>query len=519
MKLLKILFKYLSPAPILLTISFILSQYLHNIDELFLMELVGPLLAAIILSLFFLALFIFLMKDRIRGAIFNCFLVWLFFCYEEVVYLLGKKYPLPIDWNYLVFPAWLAILIFLFFLIKKTKKNLLSLNKFLLVTAIFAVLIPLLGIVEYESQRLSQVKVKSPLTLPGTDQADLKYGLPDIYYIIPDSYTSEAVFEKYMNYNQTAFIRSLEKKGFYVPPQSTSNYPKTPLSLASTLNMEYLDYLSEYKDSADQTIIRPLINDNNVKRFLAGFGYKYYQMGGWWVTNSNPLADRNFMPRGTIASFSPFSYLILQATMLNPFLTILPPGQIVGNSYVDVKNRNDYQFETLPEIARLPGPKFIFAHILSPHLPYIYGKNCETVIKAETAKKTDEENYTDQANCLSIKLEEVIDRIISNSAKPPVILIQSDEGTPFIRYRLRPKNDWRKASDEQLKEKFPIFSAYYLPGVSTSTLYSSISSVNSFRVILNQYFSLKLPLLPDKNYIFSNKKSLYEFIDVTEKVR
>jgi len=113
----------------------------------------------------------------------------------------------------------------------------------------------------------------------------------------------------------------------------------------------------------------------------------------------------------------------------------------------------------------------------------------------------------------------MVDQIIKNSKTPPIILIQSDEGVPYLRYELPAADDWGAASDDLIKEKFPIFSAYYLPGVSTATLYLSISNVNSFRIILNQYFSAGLPLLADQNYIFPNLQNLYQFIDESAKLK
>ena len=49
------------------------------------------------------------------------------------------------------------------------------------------------------------------------------------------------------------------------------------------------------------------------------------------------------------------------------------------------------------------------------------------------------------------------------------------------------------------KARVAILNAYLLPGGEES-LYPSISPVNSFRVILNEYFGHGLPLLPDKSY-------------------
>lgn len=71
----------------------------------------------------------------------------------------------------------------------------------------------------------------------------------------------------------------------------------------------------------------------------------------------------------------------------------------------------------------------------------------------------------------------------------------------------------------KLKEKFPIIAAYYLPGVSKSELYPEITPVNSFRIIFNLYFHTNLSLLPDKNYIFPDANHLYNFQDVTDKVK
>jgi hypothetical protein len=519
MKSLKKFGQYLLPAPFFLAGSFILVLYLHNIGELFPRELLTPFLAALIFSTIFLIFFSYLLKDKIKGTIFSSFFIILFFSYGEVVLFLTDKIPARIPADDLVFPLWIIIWLILFRLIKKTKKTLLPLNKFLLLLSIFAILIPLLGVSRYEIKRWQQPKAISPLILPSVNQADFKNGEPDIYYIIPDSYASTAVLKKYLNYDQSAFVKDLEKKGFYVPTQATSNYPKTSLSVASTLNMEYLDYLSEYKNSSDQTAVMPLINNSNVKKFLGNFGYKYYQLGASLVTPYNPDADRNFILPAKWVNLDQFSDILLKSTMLSPLIISLPPGKIIGTSDTDVKNQNEYQFTMLPEIAKLPGPKFVFAHLLSPHLPYIYGRNCEILTKAETEKMTDDENFANQTACTSLKLEKMVDQIIKNSKTPPIILIQSDEGVPYLRYELPTADDWGAANDNLIKEKFPIFSAYYLPGVSTATLYSSISNVNSFRIILNQYFSAGLPILPDKNYIFPNLQNLYQFTDVTAKVR
>jgi len=60
---------------------------------------------------------------------------------------------------------------------------------------------------------------------------------PDVYYIILDAYPSSDFLRRRNKFDNSAFIDGLEKRGFYVADDSTSNYPLTLPSKASSLNM------------------------------------------------------------------------------------------------------------------------------------------------------------------------------------------------------------------------------------------------------------------------------------------
>ena len=70
----------------------------------------------------------------------------------------------------------------------------------------------------------------------------------------------------------------------------------------------------------------------------------------------------------------------------------------------------------------------------------------------------------------------------------------------------------------QLDQKFSIFAAYYLPGVDASELYPTMSSVNTFRLILDLYFDADLPLLPDRAWIHRDKHHPFDLTDVTDRL-
>jgi len=509
-------------APALFAVSFVLAIYLANIGEVTAKLLPLPLAAAAGFAVLATLIFCLAWRDRVKGAIFASIFTVLFFSYGSAHYLLAKwnapSYLAILKNDYSLLPVWLAIMAVSFFLIARTSKNLLALAKFFLAVSFFSVLIPLPVIANYEIQRIEN-GIESASSLPKANLSGTK-DLPDIYYLLPDSYSASSVIKKYFGYDNGQFVDYLQKKGFYVPSYPTSNYPKTFLSLASTLNMEYLDGLSKYKNSSDQTITAPLIKNNTAMLFLQGLGYKYYQLGSWWdPTNINPNADANFIIENEhTANIGDFNSAIIKSTMLQPVASRLLAGVSIGVSDEDKRARILYQFDKLPQVAKLTGPKFVFAHIIAPHEPYVFGPNCELIGSKDRQGKTDEQNYDAQVSCINIKLESTIDSILSDYKDPkrqPVILIQSDEGAPFLRNRTTPTDSWGKASDDLLRQKFPIFSAYYLPGLAKPPLYPTVSNVNAFREIFDAYFGTNLAILPDKNYIFPNTKDLYDFTDVT----
>ena len=62
-----------------------------------------------------------------------------------------------------------------------------------------------------------------------------------------------------------------------------------------------------------------------------------------------------------------------------------------------------------------------------------------------------------------------------------------------------------------------ILNAYYFPDQDYSKLNENITPVNTFRVILDQYFGTDIGLVEDRNY-FSLMGKPYDFVDVTGQV-
>jgi hypothetical protein len=343
--------------------------------------------------------------------------------------------------------------------------------------------------------------------------------LPDVYYIILDGYARADVMSELFNLDIEPFLKRLESKGFYVARRSTANYCQTPLSLSSSLNTVYLNGLIP---SDWQTIV-PLngwTGDKGVvARTLGGLGYRFVTFATGFAETEHPEAEQYLSP---FPYMSPFHRLLLDCTPLAP----LQPVPMVLDSYGMTRKQTLYVLDQGPRVARWGSPTFTFAHIVSPHPPFVFGKDGEDVSRHELRYYlTDGERfrewygdrdayisgYHNQAAFLTERVERMIDQILANSPEPPVIILQSDHGSGLgLSTESLEKTD--------LHERMSILNAYYLPEKKGDALYQSISPVNSFRVVLNAYFGAGLELLPDRSY-YSTWSKPFDFIDVTDRVR
>lgn len=495
------------------------------------------IIAPIILSLIFTAIvffaFKFLFKNVAKATIAASVLTFITLSYGRFLEAennlsihIGSitiaSYPI-------VFAVTAVLFVLLILALLKTSKNLLVLNKMLIIVASILIIFPLFGTISYEAKtgRIFKPNPKQTKKSLKIEPKPFSGKRPDIYYIILDRYDGQKSLSEQLNFDNSKFLNFLKSKGFYVPTNSTTNYPKTFLSFAASLNMEYPDYLTEETNggsSPDQSIVTPLIQNNKVVEYLKERGYKYIQVGSWWQpTTTNPNADISFYPPKKGYPYADeFTTGFLNTTMAAPLFEWLFHNPIdVSTDPQNNLHRQAglYQLKTFEEIPKIKGPKFVFAHILLPHDPFVFDKNCKPISEVITEAKTHQENYVNQLECTNTKAEEMINNILSRNGTKPVIILQADEGTFPMNSPLPPRQSWGTATDTALEEKFPILNSYYFPDKSTSALYDTITPVNSFRVLLNTYFGENLPLLPDKNYVFQDEENYYKFTDVTERIK
>jgi hypothetical protein len=142
-------------------------------------------------------------------------------------------------------------------------------------------------------------------------------------------------------------------------------------------------------------------------------------------------------------------------------------------------NRTKYNMimsdlDYLDTITSVPGPKFVYMHLPAPHPPQVLGPNGEFQPGVRIPGYYNAITYLNQRVLVAIK------NIIDKSKVPPVIILQGDHGF----------SDFKNSRMYNLN-------AYYLPGGGYKLVYPSITPVNTFRIIFNQYFNGNYPLLKD----------------------
>ncbi|MDP9467604.1 MAG: hypothetical protein M3P32_02530 [Chloroflexota bacterium] len=355
----------------------------------------------------------------------------------------------------------------------------------------------------------------SPAPSPGQE-------LPDVYWVILDRYGSGNVIDKYYDYDNSPFLDELRARGFYVAEHATANYLSTALSIDSSRNMEYLDFAKLHAGAKSEHDWGPLYEGLSasfqVQHYLGSAGYRFIYLGTYWhPTAKHPLAEINYVYQG---SRSEFLDVLIGSTMLSAFEDLGGEAPISFRKHM--WNLSRYEWDSLKRASGLGGPKFVYAHFALPHPPYVFRADGSYVSIEEEHDRPEKVNYVDQLRFTNAQVLDWLDSLlVVPPGRRPVVIIQADEG-PYPPRLVQDGGafDWTTATPEELEHKFGILSAFYVPGKTPQEagLYDSITPVNQFRAIFDAYFGLDLPMLPDRNWI-STKQSLYDEIDVTEKVQ
>jgi hypothetical protein len=406
--------------------------------------------------------------------------------------------------------VWVGLILVIYRIATRKEKWMRIAPQFLFFMALIAFLIPSIRIfLRWRMIRpvLSESFVNKEVDVELTPDDELRK--PDVYYILLDGYGSEEILEEFYQYDNSHFLNNLEGKGFYIVEDSRSNYSNTISSLASSINMNYLEEIAEIPsdDLLCRMVLSQSIDSNQTMRLFRELGYEFIAFSTGFP--STEITDADIYLQSEEIGLNPFESLLVRNSILLPIFNFSSSLDISFEypGYSGHRERMSFALEQLPRLSGEPGPKFVFAHIVAPHPPFVFdaeGKATKqrhpfVIWDGDMFQGTYEEyiqGYSDQLSFLNDSLLMWLESLLGGSSPEPIIILQGDHGP-------RSTVVWRSPTEDAMREGTGILNAFLLPGIDYGVLYDGLSPVNTFRIILNEYFNAKLELLPDRTFFMS----------------
>lgn len=333
----------------------------------------------------------------------------------------------------------------------------------------------------------------------------------DIYYLVFDAYGSQTTLDKIYGYSGIDLQKELTERGFKVIEDGRTNYNQTIYSIPSSLNFSYIQQFSSVSPTKD-SLTTTLIHDGLLFHFLEGKGYKIVTFSTGLNFLEIKTSDYYYAPTGLPSRLA-------SELVNNSCLSLFYWKQ----QYLWNNQRIQYTINKLGDVSEIDKPIFVYAHILIPHPPFVYQSDGQMKIPYKKFDYRDNdaftrldsreayiEGYRNQVEYAAVQIVEIITEIQKKSPNA-IIIIQGDHG-PGVFY------EQENLENSDLDEKAHILNAYYFPDGDYSNIPENITPVNSFRVVLNQFFGTDLEILPNITY-FSTYYEPMNFIDVSLRLR
>jgi hypothetical protein len=457
----------------------------HNIVYVDVSTIVRSLLlvtagTALIGTIAYLAL-----RNLEKTSILTSLLVLAFLSYGHFYLQIGDSLGHPIQHRYLV-GGELLILLVVTFLIMKNDQVARALSQFLATASVV-----LLALVVFESARYDLALYRAVSAASGeqapTAQLQGNQKWPDFYVILLDGHTRSDVLQTRYGYDNSAFVRQLSEMGFYVAGCSQSNYASTKLSLTSAIYGDYIQNIA-----VDGTL--PPLETSPLHQTLESLGYKTLafenRASGHFDLKEDLRLSRNQMAFGKIdflGGINEFEKMMVDTSFMRFVVdTELIPGfdkdTLQEWDLREHYSQTNFILTELEKVPEIPGPKFIFAHIMVPHSPYIFAPDGSFKPDVHAIS-----GYRANTEFIDNRLPSVLQAIIEKSDPRPIIIIMGDHGPAT-----------RTTITKQMR--MATLDAYLVNDAAKAQLYPTLTPINAMRIILNAHYGGAYPRLEDVSY-------------------
>jgi hypothetical protein len=296
---------------------------------------------------------------------------------------------------------------------------------------------------------------------------------PNVLHVIVDGYAHSTTLAALAGLDNSGFERELEKRGFVVVERAAANYPTTYLSLAGTLDMDYVA-LPETRYTDRQKFYAVIGGAGAAVAGLRRAGYAYLHSGsGWgaaWCSGLEDLClnrDNELRDRLGEAGFK-----LVRMTPLRAW---------AGGEEVLAKRGGIDSIRQSLDSMYLRQPFYAFSHSLPPHPPWFERADCaEREPVGALHHWADAAAYREAVLCVNRKLLRMVDGVLSRDPEP-LIVLQADHGSNFeARMFTLPFDRWTRP---MVEERFRTFLAIRAPSSCRQWIRPDLTGVNVLRFV------------------------------------
>jgi hypothetical protein len=474
----------------LLPLFFVMHGYIENREAMHFAEALLLIAEYTLVSLVIFCIAYIVIPSQRKAALFAFSIMFFHLFFGALHDGLKKLLPTSFLTQYsFVIPFAFVLFLVLLFYFRQSKRTLFRLAVYL--NLLFILLIAL----DMPRLFLTDKKTETQSIVSNASFCDT-CEKPDIYLLIADEYADSSSLQQIFSFNNSSFQQALRKRGFHVVEDSRSNYNFTPFAVASLFQMDYLKGIrGRNQDLSDRNKCYQWINSAGILNFFERNGYEIRNHSVFNLANKPTVAPQNYILIG--------KDMIVSHTFLSRLDRDLRYHLVVTLKLESEINRISYFMHHCNQLllSRLleepkrqtPKPRFVYAHLTMPHYPYYFRSNgepnpIELLQEGQQSRKKEYIEYLQFTNGL---LLETIDRILTSSRKPPIILLMGDHG-----FREFPEGFEKNAPFYYMN-----LNAVLLPNRNYVPFYNGISTVNQFRALLNASFGQQLPYLKDSSIL------------------
>ncbi|MCS3800049.1 hypothetical protein [Niastella sp. OAS944] len=333
--------------------------------------------------------------------------------------------------------------------------------------------------------------VPVPVVQPLADTA----AKPDVYLVLLDEYLGTAGLKEYYHYNNETFESYLKQKGFYVCTKPSSNYSYTIYSMASLLNMTYLDStVVNFKRQRDTyKNLANMIDHNAASFYFKRFNYSIQNLSPFVVDGIDTSTSVPIVPRGIELITSRALYIrVLRRIIFGEPQDKLNIGGVSAWLNKGLANTHERQMQNVLSSAGRHSPSFTYLHLVMPHKPYIYDSTGKVpdVYKTVSDHRLagNDKLYLQYLVYANKRITRFLEELFAATQGKAVIMVMSDHGNRDAHNM--PGRDF----------SFQNFNAVYLPNRDYHLWYDSVSNVNQFPLLFNTLFGQQIQLKADSTH-------------------